>query len=158
MVIVGYRKIFAVSVGAWVVVSAYAQGAAYDPSKYPTMDAGALTRQAEQSYKRANEQRAYSRLAPIERPLVLPANQTIRAQKFEFNGVNLIDRNLLEVASSHYLDRNLTSADLENLCTAVVDAYRQAGWVVRVYVPRQSLDNPILKLQVLETVPPSSPQ
>ena len=155
MGIVGYRKIFAVSLVAWFVVSAQAQSTPYDPSKYPTMDAGALTRQAEQSYSRANDQRAYSKLAPIELPLVLPADKTIRVQKFEFNGVKLINKNLLEAASSHFLDRNLTSADLENLCTVVVDAYRRAGWVVRVYVPRQNLDTQILTLQVLETVPPS---
>jgi hemolysin activation/secretion protein len=41
---------------------------------------------------------------------------------------------------------------------AVSEAYRKIGWVVRAYIPRQDLSGEEMTLQVIETIPPSSPQ
>lgn len=123
-------------------VSGYAQG----------VDAGSLMRQTEQSYRANNAARMQSKLISIEPPLVLTSDESIKVKNFRFLGAKLINLKQLEVASSPYADRDLHQSDLDNLCSTVADAYRQAGWIVRVYVPRQPLNSETLTLQVLETV------
>ena len=139
-------------------VTAQAQSPNYDPSKYPNMDAGALMRQAEQSYKAGSAQRSLSKLALIESPMTLPSGVTIRASEFKFLNANLLKNESLQDAVKAFANRDLSQSDLDNLCSSVADAYRQAGWVVRVYVPRQPLHTDSLTIQILETVPPSSPK
>lgn len=134
----------------------YAQTRAYDPSKYPGMDAGALIRQAEQSHQAGVQQQALSRLTPIDSPLVLPHGVTLRVASFKFLNSNSVKNDSLMAAASPFANRDLNQSDLDNLCSAVADAYRQAGWVVRVYVPRQAIPTDILSVQILETLPPPS--
>ena len=121
-------------------------------------DAGALMRQTEEAFRANQTQRAWQHISPIEAPLVLPAGSAIRVSAFSFVGVHRIETERLQAAVAAYAQRELTTDQLENLCTAVVDAYRQAGWVVRVYVPQQTLPSETLTLRVLETVPPPSPK
>ena len=78
--------------------------------------------------------------------------------EFKVSGANLLKSEHLRVAAAPFVNRDLSQSDLENLCSAVSDVYRQLGWVVRVYVPRQAIPTDTLTLQVLETVPPSSPK
>ena len=151
------RYVFA-TLACVVSVAAQAQSPSYDPSKYPNMDAGALMRQAEQSYKAGSAQRALSKLTPIESPMTLPSGATVRASEFKFLNANLLKNQSLQDAVKAFANRDLSQSDLDNLCSSVADAYRQAGWVVRVYVPRQSLHTDSLTIQILETVPPSSPK
>lgn len=123
------------------------------------VDAGALLRQTEQSYRSLASQRAVSKLiTPIEAPLTLPAGVTVNVAQFNFQGVSHVKPEALQAVTASFANRDLGSADLDNLCSTIVDAYRQAGWVVRVYVPRQTLPASTLTLQVLETVPPPSPK
>lgn len=150
------RKVFAVLLLTSGGAIAQTQTSPFDPTKYPNMDAGALTRQAEQSYRAATAQRALSKLPAIAPPLVLPVGTMVRVQKFEFIGVHLIQKELLESASRPFVNRDLAQSDLDNLCSALTDAYRQTGWVVRVYVPHQALHADSLTLQILESLPPSS--
>ena len=42
--------------------------------------------------------------------------------------------------------------ELQHLTDAVSEAYRQAGWLVRAYIPRQDLSGPELTVQVIETI------
>jgi hemolysin activation/secretion protein len=116
------------------------------------VDAGSLMRQAEQSYRASNSARLQNKLVPIEPPITLPSGEFLRVKKFKFLGAKLINLNELEAASSPFVDRDLHQTDLDNLCSAVADAYRQVGWVVRVYVPRQPINSDTLTLQVLENV------
>lgn len=128
---------------------------AADP-KYPAMDAGALLRQADQSRLSAQNQRALSKLTPLAPPMVLSEQQTLRVQDFKFEGVRLMPVQALQSAVAQFANRDLAQSDLDNLVSAVVEAYRQAGWVVRVYVPKQPLPTNSLTLQVLETIPPNT--
>lgn len=136
------RQLFAAMGLLAFCVTGYTQG----------VDAGSLMRQAEQSYRASNSARLQNKLAPIEAPLTLPDGEFLRAKKVKFLGVKLINLNQLEAASSPFVDRDLHQSDLDNLCSAVADAYRQAGWVVRVYVPRQPINSDTLTLQILENI------
>lgn len=127
---------------------------AADP-KYPTMDAGALMRQADQSRQAAQDRRDLRKLTPLAPPLVLANQQTVSVKGFQFVGVRLMPTEPLQAAVAPFANRALAQADLENIVSAVVDAYRQAGWVVRAYVPNQPLNSDTLTVQILETIPPS---
>ncbi len=130
---------------------------AADP-KPPVMDAGALLRQADQSVRASAAQREQAKLQPIAAPLVLAEQQTVSAKTFRFLGATRVNPEVLQAAVARFANRALTQADLNNLSTAVVDAYRQNGWVVRAYVPQQDLSGDTLTLQILETLTQSSPK
>ena len=127
---------------------------AADP-KYPTMDAGALMRQADQSRQVAQDRRDWNKHPPLAPPLVLADQQTLSVKGFRFAGVRLMPTEPLQAAVAPFANRALGQADLEKIISAVVDAYRQAGWVVRAYVPNQPLTSDTLTLQIFETIPPS---
>lgn len=130
---------------------------AADP-KPPVMDAGALHRQTDQSVRASAAQREQGKLQPIAAPLVLANQQTVSAKAFRFLGATRVKPEVLQGAAARFANRPLTQADLDNLCTAVADAYRQNGWVVRAYVPQQDLSGDTLTLQILETLTQSSPK
>lgn len=127
---------------------------AADP-KYPAMDAGALLRQADQSRLSAQNQRAWRQLTPLAPPLVLTDQQTLTVKGFKLEGVRRMAPEPLQAAVAPFANRALAQSDLDNIVSALVDAYRQAGWVVRVYVPVQPLPTDLLTVQVLETIPPN---
>jgi hemolysin activation/secretion protein len=67
--------------------------------------------------------------------LALADQQTLSVKGFKFVGVRLMAPEPLQAAVAPFANRVLAQADLENIISAVVDTYRQAGGVVRVYVP-----------------------
>lgn len=117
-------------------------------------DAGALMRQTEQSLRAQRIQPSRDLLAP---PLVLDASAQITVRQFKFLGVNRLKLEALEQATQGFANQTLTPSDLDRLCTTVAHVYRDAGWVVQVYVPKQSLPTEVLTIQVIETVPPARP-
>ena len=68
----------------------------------------------------------------------------------------LLSEDLLQAVAKAYLDRSLDAHELEHLTNAVSDAYRRAGWVVRVYIPQQDLSQNDLIVQILENSPSSA--
>ena len=151
------RYFFAALMGC-LPCAAIAQTHAYDPSNYPKLDAGALMRQVEQSIRAGSSTPSVNRLIPIEPPLTLAPNASLRVNSFRFVNANLLPEDQLQAVVAPFAHRELTSSDLDNLCSVVVNAYRQVGWVVRVYIPRQAVVTDQLTVQVLETIPPPSPQ
>lgn len=147
---------------AWAGVAALglsANLAAQTPDpRYPTMDAGALWKHTDQSRQVQQDQRTLSKLIPLASPLVLSERQTLTVKGFQFAGAKLLPPESLQAAVAQFANRSLTQADLENIVSAVVGAYRQAGWVVRVYVPAQPLSTDVLTVQVLESIPPPLPR
>lgn len=142
---------------AVTLMAAPAQVQAADP-RYPVMDAGALMRQAEQSRTANQTQRALGQLPLLAPPLVLGEAASVQVSGFAFAGVHLIAPETLQAAVAPFANRPLGQAELEHIAVAVAQAYRQAGWVVRVYVPKQPLPTDTLTVQVLETIPPPSPK
>lgn len=130
---------------------------AADPG-YPAMDAGALLRQVEQTRQANQARRDLSQLPPLAPPLALVEAQTLNVKGFRFLGARLMALESLQAAVAPFAHRALAQSDLDNLLSAVVDAYRQRGWVVRAYVPKQPLPTDTLTIQILETIPPNTPK
>jgi hemolysin activation/secretion protein len=134
-----------------------AQTSSYDPKQMPTYDAGALTRQAEQMFKQSQQQRIQPQKAALPPELVINDATLVTAQRFKFNGNQLLRTEQLQSVAMPFANRPLGHNDLRQLTYAVTEAYRQANWLVQAYIPRQSLTGGELTVQVIETIPSNKP-
>ena len=119
-------------------------------------DAGSLMRQTEQMW-RATQPQPGARRQALPPSMVWPESAVV-AQSFKFNGNQILSTAQLQAASAPFANRALTAQDAQHLTDAIAQAYRSVGWVVQVYIPAQDLSGPTLTVQILETVPPSSPR
>ena len=120
-------------------------------------DAGALMRQSEQMFKQSQMQRIQPPRASLPPELVMNEATVVTAQRFKFNGNQLLTTGQLQAAVLTFANRPLNQHDLLQLTHAVSEAYRQVGWVVQAYIPRQDLSGAELTVQVIEGIPPSKP-
>lgn len=96
------------------------------------------------------------RLAP-ERPAEPEAMKpttgaTVTVREFRFAGNTLLASDRLAPVVAPYLDRPLGFVQLQAAAAAVAEAYREAGWVVRAYLPAQDIKDGIVTIQIIEAV------
>jgi len=120
-------------------------------------DAGAFMRQSEQMFKQSQQQRIQTQRTSLPPELVVTDATLVTAQRFKFNGNQLLTTGHLQAVAAPFTNRPLNQHDLQQLNHAVSEAYRQAGWVVQAYIPRQDLNSSELTVQVIESIPPSKP-
>jgi hemolysin activation/secretion protein len=72
--------------------------------------------------------------------------------RFEFAGNKTLSTEQLSPAVEPFLNRPLNFAQLQLAADAVTAAYRDAGWVVRAYLPKQSANQGVVTIQVTEAV------
>lgn len=75
---------------------------------------------------------------------------SIAVSGFVFVGNTLLSEAKLQAVVANYVGRNLTYAELQGVAAAVADAYREAGWVVRSYLPQQEVSNGRVSIQIVE--------
>ena len=141
----------------FVGANVHAQAPVYDPKQVPTYDAGALARQAEQMFKQTQQQRIQPQRASLPPELVVKDATVVTAQRFKFSGNQLLTAGQLQAVVVPFANRPLQQHDLQQLTHAVSEAYRQVGWLVQAYIPRQDLNSSELTVQVIESIPPSKP-
>lgn len=114
-------------------------------------DAGALQQQIERDLQRP--------LPEVQRPVVpvvpaetaAPSGVTVTVSRFEFKGNTKLQTEKLQAVTARFVGRPLSFAELQNVAAAVADAYRAAGYVVRVFLPQQELsDGGVVTLQIVE--------
>ena len=120
----------------------------------PTYDAGALMRQTEQMMRPSMG--TSSRREALPPAMAISDITVIEVKRINFLGNKHLSTDQLQTVAAAFENRTLRQGDLMQLTHAVSQAYRQTGWVVNVYVPRQSLAKGDLTLQVIETVPPTT--
>jgi hemolysin activation/secretion protein len=114
-------------------------------------DAGALRQQLEQQRRPVLPPNSGPRLAaPL--PMTSLGGATVTLSAIRFAGNTLLSDAQLAPVVAPYLQRPLDFAQLQNAAIAVATVYRQAGWVVRAYLPRQDLEGGVLTIQVVEAV------
>jgi len=118
-------------------------------------DAGALMRQTEQMTRQNQLQQAAQRRAALPPAAVFNESTSVQVERFKFSGNYLLSQAQLQSVVGPFANRALNQHDLQHLTDAVSDAYRQAGWLVQVYIPRQDMTAPELIIQVVETIPSS---
>ena len=119
-------------------------------------DAGALMRQNEQMLKFEQMQRNAERRHSYPPAMALTQTTVVTPKHIKFLGAKLLPDAQLQAVAQPYLDRPLGQHELEHLTAAITDAYRRAGWLVRVYIPAQDLSQTDLNIQILENMPSSA--
>ena len=130
---------------ALAVVSPFA-GAQFTP------DAGSLLRQTE---KDLSQKPSFYKAPSVVSPALKAVQQgeaTLTVSRFQFAGNKTLSSEQLSSVVSAYLNRPLSFVDLQQAADAVTAAYREAGWVVRAYLPKQSISEGVVTIQVIEAV------
>jgi len=77
---------------------------------------------------------------------------TVTVSQFNFVGNTLLSAEQLNASVQSYLHRALDFSQLQDAAFAVATAYRQAGWIVRTYLPAQDVQHGSVTIQVVESV------
>ena len=86
------------------------------------------------------------------RELAPPSGPTITVRRFTFAGNTLLPSAQLQALVADFLDRPLSFAELQRAPAAIANQYRQAGWIVRAYLPGQQIVDGVVTIQVVEAV------
>lgn len=117
-----------------------------------TPDAGQLLQQIEKERGMLLPKQATPETSPLPQVMKPPAGETVIVTSFNFKGNTLLKNEALATVVSEYLNRPLTFAELQRVAAVVADYYRQAGWIVRVYLPQQDITEGVVTIQVVEAV------
>jgi hemolysin activation/secretion protein len=79
-----------------------------------------------------------------------PAGPSIHVRGFRVEGNRRIKTARIQQLLAAFVDRDLTPADLRQATDLVARYYNRAGWLARVLVPPQRVENGILLIQVVE--------
>ena len=115
-------------------------------------DAGALQQQIERE-RAIQMPKKIAPDKPVTPAAMKPASGVIiTVKQFRFAGNTLLSAEQLAPAVAGYVDRPLDFNQLQAAAAAVADTFRQAGWVVRAYLPAQDIQDGIVTIQVVEAV------
>lgn len=112
-------------------------------------DAGSVRQQIEQQQRTPLPPAGASLFAPPP-PLKSIGGTKITVRRFTFLGNTLLSNVDLLPVVRPFLDRPLDFNELQNAAIAVATAYRNAGWVVRVYLPQQDVTGGSVTIQIIE--------
>ena len=115
-----------------------------------TPDAGSVLRQIEGDRRPALPPEPAPELAPAPPPLESIGGATVTATAFRFAGNTLLSSAELEQHVAAFVGKPLDFAGLQNAAIAAATAYRDAGWVVRAYLPRQDVTSGVITIQIVE--------
>lgn len=113
-------------------------------------DAGSLRQQIEQQREPHLPQAVRPERVTPPPEIKAPAGMTLRPLAFRFAGNQLLSAEQLAPALADFIGRDLDFSGLQRAANAVAGAYREAGWIVRVYLPEQDISAGVVTLQVLE--------
>jgi hemolysin activation/secretion protein len=118
----------------------------------PSVDAGSLLRQTEQELKTPKAKPARKATKPTPTPAPSASEATVNVRRFKFAGNTLIEADKLSSALAAYVNRPLTLAQLKEAADVVTAIYRDAGWTVRTFLPKQEISTGVVTLQIVEAV------
>ena len=113
-------------------------------------DAGSLRQQIEQQREPHLPQAVRPERVTPPPEIKAPAGMTVKPQAFRIVGNTLLSAEQLAPALAEFVGRELDFAGLQRATDAVAAAYREAGWLVRVYLPEQDISTGVVTLQVVE--------
>jgi hemolysin activation/secretion protein len=115
-------------------------------------DAGALRQQIEKDQsEQLRSKIPLKRVAPPP-AMSAPVGAIVTVKTFRFAGNTLLSAEQLSAVLNEYLNRPLGFNQLQAAAAAVANAYREAGWIVRAYLPKQDVTDGIVVIQIVEAV------
>jgi hemolysin activation/secretion protein len=118
----------------------------------PAVDAGSLLRQNEQDLKAPKPALKLQAAPHTSAPVPSADEATVQVRAFKFAGNTLLSSDALAQAVAPYVDRALSVAQLKEVAQVITNVYREAGWSVRTFLPKQEVDGGVVTLQVVEAV------
>lgn len=118
----------------------------------PSVDAGSLLRQTEQELKTPKAKPARKAIKPKPTPAPSPSEAAVNVRSFKFAGNTLIGADKLNNALAAFVNRPLTLLQLKEAADVVTAIYRDAGWTVRTFLPKQEIEGGVVTLQIDEAV------
>lgn len=116
-------------------------------------DAGSLRQQIERDrIPPLPPKIAPEKLTPAPEPMQPDTGMVVTVKQFRFVGNTLLGAGQLSPAVAGYLNRPLSFAQLEEAAATVAQAYRDAGRLARVFLPKQDVTEGVLTLQIVEAV------
>jgi hemolysin activation/secretion protein len=115
-------------------------------------DAGSLLQQLERDRKPALPPKSLPTQPAPPAAMQPQAGATLTVSSFRFAGNTLLSADRLLPVVASYLNRPLDFAQLQAATAAVAEVYRQAGWIVRVYLPQQDIVGGVVTIQIVEAV------
>ena len=112
-------------------------------------DAGSLRQQIEQQ-RTLPLPAARPQSTPLPPEIKPSEGTTITVKAFRLVGNTLLSSEQLAPALAPFVGQALDFAGLQRTADAVAAAYREAGWIVRAYLPEQDISEGTLTLQVIE--------
>jgi hemolysin activation/secretion protein len=114
-------------------------------------DAGSVLRQIEEGRRNELPPRSESEFTAPP-PLESLGGATVTVTDFRFVGNSLLTNEELARAVARYVGHPIDFTELQNAAIAVATAYREAGWVVRAYLPQQDITGGAVTIQIVEAV------
>ena len=116
------------------------------------IDAGSLLRQTERDL--ATPMPAPGLQAPASGPsrVAKPSDATVQVRGFTLVGNTLLSTEELRKALAPFTDRVMTLAQLKDAADWVTTTYREAGWMVRAFLPQQEIKDGIVTIQIIEAI------
>jgi hemolysin activation/secretion protein len=112
-------------------------------------DAGSVLRQIEEQQRKPLPPKSEPQFQAPQ-PMLSMGAPAVTVKEFQFAGNSLLSAQQLAPAVAGYLNRALSFTDLQNAAIAVANAYREAGWVVRAYLPEQDITAGTVTIQIIE--------
>ncbi|HVY24800.1 MAG TPA: ShlB/FhaC/HecB family hemolysin secretion/activation protein [Steroidobacteraceae bacterium] len=115
-------------------------------------DAGAVKQQVDNSHPAVEQQKK----PPPEISSAtgesgkVATGPTVTVTQFNFSGNTLLTTTQLNAVVARYLNRPLDFNELQQAALAVADAYRKAGWIVRAYLPVQTIGKGVVNIAIVE--------
>ena len=115
-------------------------------------DAGSLRQEIER-YRPPNLPNLISPKFSAEPEVLRPSEDAVIVVKaFKFTGNTLFSADQLSATVSKYLNRSIKFIDLQEAAASIAEVYRKAGWVVRVLLPDQDIQEGVVTIQILEAI------
>ena len=113
-------------------------------------DAGSIRQQIELNREQRLPQAV--RPAPVTPPPEIQPRSgvTVNVKSFQLLGHRLLSAEELMPALAEFVGRTLDFGGLQRATDAVAAAYRESGWLARVYLPEQDISEGTITLQVVE--------
>lgn len=116
------------------------------------LDAGALQQQLERERIAPLPRNLAPEATPAPVPMKPVPGFTVTVGSFGFAGNTLLSAEQLAPAVAGYLNRPLDFGQLQAAAASVAKTYRDAGWVVRAYLPAQDVATGVVTIQIVEAV------
>ena len=133
--------LFAIAMLSLSSLSAFAQVAP---------DAGSVKQEIDKTHPAEPEKRAPPEISAAAEVPRAATGPTVTVTSFHFSGNSLLTTAQLNAAVAGFLNRPLSFAELQQAAAAVADAYRKAGWIVRAYLPVQTIGNGSVDINIVE--------